>query len=97
MPTCSALTTSIITPPFNMRARPVLTVKLDSASPFVVVVPLEGSSVAILPRWWVNDLHGGSSQGRESGKENTKVLRVDHRKNRRKREELVEGGIGRVE
>jgi hypothetical protein len=46
--TCSALTTSMITPPFSMRARPVLTVKLDSALPFVVVAPLEGSSVAIL-------------------------------------------------
>jgi len=52
--TCSAFTTSMMTPPFNMRARPVLTVKLDSpeafwgveeASPLVARV---GSSVAIL-------------------------------------------------
>lgn len=45
--TCSALTTSIMTPPFNMRARPALTAKLFSPScapwPFVV-----GSSVAIV-------------------------------------------------
>lgn len=52
--TCSALTTSIITPPFNMRANPVLTVKL-CLSPFCDTAPLPlpfvelvGSSVAIL-------------------------------------------------
>jgi hypothetical protein len=50
--TCSAFMTSIITPPFNMRARPVLTVKLASplddslAEPLVLLV---GSSVAIFP------------------------------------------------
>jgi hypothetical protein len=38
----------MMTPPFNMRARPVLTVKVDSALPFVTVVPLEGSSVAMV-------------------------------------------------
>ena len=53
LPTCSAFTTSIITPPFNIRARPVLTVKVDSALPFCAVpCPLVmGSSEAILPVW----------------------------------------------
>jgi hypothetical protein len=49
--TCSALTTSIMTPPFSMRASPALTAKLFSPSwalvPFVV-----GSSVAIVNVMW---------------------------------------------
>lgn len=32
--TCSALTTSMITPPFNIWARPALTVKVLEAAPF---------------------------------------------------------------
>lgn len=44
--TCSALTTSMMTPPFNILAKPALTAKLFSPSwavcPFVV-----GNSVAI--------------------------------------------------
>jgi hypothetical protein len=50
--TCSALTTSIITPPFNMRANPSLTdCEFDPlVSPFFVEEPLVmvGSSVAII-------------------------------------------------
>jgi hypothetical protein len=51
--TCSALTTSIMTPPFNIRARPSFTAcEFFGLSPFVCVwdVPfsLVGSSVAIL-------------------------------------------------
>jgi hypothetical protein len=43
-----------------MRARPVLTVKLDSALPLVAVAPLEGSSVAIVRLRWdgYDDLRG---------------------------------------
>ena len=51
--TCSAFTTSMITPPFNMRARPVFTVKLDAMSEILALAkPLVvGSSVAILLLW----------------------------------------------
>ena len=41
--TCSALTTSIMTPPFNMRASPALTWKS-----FCSMEPLTGSSVDIV-------------------------------------------------
>lgn len=63
--TCSALTTSIMTPPFNMRARPVLTVKLDSGLPFWAMPepPLMGSSVAILQLWLIaGEFAGGGNQ-----------------------------------
>lgn len=50
--TCSALTTSIMTPPCNIRARPALTAKLESLMPLCAALLalslLMGSSVAIL-------------------------------------------------
>lgn len=49
MRTCSAFTTSMITPPFNMRASPVFWVK-ESALPFEALpLVVVGSSFAILP------------------------------------------------
>lgn len=40
MPTCSTLTTSMITPPLSIRAKPALTEKLLLESPFVDETPL---------------------------------------------------------
>lgn len=48
--TCSTLTTSMMTPPCNIRARPVFTVKesVEPLEPLVAVAPLTGNSVAIV-------------------------------------------------
>lgn len=50
--TCSAFITSMMTPPCNMRARPVFTVKVGSVVPAVApaAAPLMGNSVDIVSR-----------------------------------------------